>query len=77
MGKTLKSMTAAECNSERSRNRHDLGFLALKRMRPETTAAERAVIDARILKIRRRLARLDRRIEQIADRQAAIGKDAP
>lgn len=61
MVKTLKSLTAAECSSERSRHRVQIAHLVLQRMRPDTTAAEKARIDADILKRRRRIARLDRR----------------
>lgn len=63
MKKTLKSMSAAECSSERSRHRVALGHLALARMRNDTTATEVAVIDGKMLKLRRRISRLDRRIE--------------
>lgn len=63
MKRTLKTMTAAECMSERSRHRMHLGHLALARMNPRATDAEKARVAAEDLMRRRRIARLDRRIE--------------
>lgn len=77
MAKTLKTMTAAECSSERSRHRVAIGHLVLQRMRPDTGADAKVEIDAKLLKLRRRIVRLDRRIKQIADRNALTGKDVP
>jgi hypothetical protein len=54
----LKRMTAAEAHRERTRLRITIGSLALARM----TAQDVAEIDARLVKLRRRIARLDRRI---------------
>ena len=56
--KTLKTMTAAEARSERTRLRIAIGSLCLTRM----TAPDTIEIDAKLLKFRRRIARLDRRI---------------
>lgn len=62
MTKTLKSMTAAECSTERSKHRNAMSFLALERMRLDTTVARKAQIDAEVLVRRRRTKRLDRQI---------------
>lgn len=62
MAKTipLKRMTAAEAMRERGRIRVKVGTLVLQRM--STSDAIDIDIDARLLKLRRRIARLDRRI---------------
>ncbi len=63
MRKVLKRMTADECGSERSRHRVSIGHLILESMAPHLTDYEKRSIADRIKKARRRIGRLDRRIQ--------------
>lgn len=72
----LKHMKATEASAERSRHRVQIGHLVLQRMRDDLYPGEIADIEAKLVKRRRRVARLDRRLSELRKQAAYVLTDA-